>query len=156
MTYRVPGIHEETPNHFLEVSPQLAEQRELSSGQWVDITSRQGELRTQVLVTDRVVGNQLYAPLNSAKHPVNQLTSSNVDRETNTPAYKDTAVKIKALPWKGPNPLPPINFRYGHPTPQRGVEVERKWKRADYSLPGSGLVQIKTNGNRTTNNGKTN
>lgn len=156
MTYRVPGIHEETPHHFLEVSPDLAKERDLSTGQWVDISSRQGELRTQVLITDRVMGNQLYAPLNSAQHPVNLLTSSNVDRETDTPAYKDTAVKIKALPWKGANPLPPINFRWGHPTPQRGVEVERKWKRPDYTFPGSGLVQIKTNGNRTAKDGKTN
>ena len=146
MTYRVPGIREETPHHFLEVSPALAKQRELSTGQWVDIASRNGELRTRVLVTDRVHGNQLYAPLNSAQHPVNLLTSSNVDRETNTPAYKDTAVRIKSLPWKGADPLPPINFRYGHPTPQNGVEVERKWKRPDYTPPGSGLVQIQTNG----------
>jgi len=32
-----------------------------------------------------------------------------------------------------------------------GVEVERKWKRADYREPGSngnGLVQIRTAGNR--------
>ncbi|MGC2160916.1 MAG: formate dehydrogenase subunit alpha [Silvibacterium sp.] len=144
MTYRVPGILEETPNHFIEVSPELAGQRELSTGQWVDITSRNGELRTQVLVTDRVKDNQLYAPLNSARQPVNLLTSNNVDRQTNTPAYKDTAVKLKALPWKGKNPLPPINFRNGHPTPQKGVEVERKWKRADYTPPGSGLVQIQT------------
>jgi len=156
MTYRVPGIHEETPNHFLEVSPDLAKERDLSTGQWVDVSSRQGELRTQVLVTERVKGNQLYAPLNSALHPVNNLTSSNVDRETDTPAYKDTAVKIKALPWKGANPLPPINFRYGHPTPQRGVEVERKWKRPDYTLPGSGLVQIRTNSIGTASDGKTN
>ncbi len=144
MTYRVPGIQEETPSHFLEVSPELAGQRELSTGQWVDVSSRDGELRTQVLVTDRVKGNQLYAPLNSSRNPVNLLTSNNVDRETNTPAYKDTAVKLKALPWKGKDPLPPINFRHGHPTPQRGVEVERKWKRADYTPPGNGLVQIRT------------
>jgi formate dehydrogenase major subunit len=144
MTYRVPGIQEETPNHFLEVSPELVAQRDLSTGQWVDVSSRDGDLRTQVLVTDRVKGNQLYAPLNSARNPVNLLTSNNVDRETNTPAYKDTAVKIKALPWKGKDPLPPMNFRHGHPTPQRGVEVERKWKRADYTPPGSGLVKIQT------------
>jgi formate dehydrogenase major subunit len=156
MTYRVEGIREETPHHFIEVSPELAEQRDLSTGQWVDVISRDGELRTQVLVTDRVKGIQLYAPLNSANDPVNLLTSSNVDRQTDTPAYKDTAVKIKGLPWKGANPLLPINFRNGHPTPQRGVEVERKWKRPDYTMPGSGLVQIQTNGHRTTDNGKAN
>jgi formate dehydrogenase major subunit len=45
-------------------------------------------------------------------------------------------------------PLGPGNFRFGTRTPQSGVEIERKWARADYSLPGtrSGdkLIQIKT------------
>jgi formate dehydrogenase major subunit len=41
--------------------------------------------------------------------------------------------------------LKPLNFRYsGKPTPQAGVEVERKWKRADYKMPGTReLVQIR-------------
>jgi formate dehydrogenase major subunit len=47
----------------------------------------------------------------------------------------------------GESPLPRINSRFGHPTPQNGVEVERKWKRSDYAPPGNGngLVQLKTN-----------
>jgi formate dehydrogenase major subunit len=48
----------------------------------------------------------------------------------------------------GPSPLPAENFRNGKRTPQAGVEIERKWRRADYRLPGEGpgdkLVQIKT------------
>jgi formate dehydrogenase major subunit len=44
----------------------------------------------------------------------------------------------------GENPLPRKNSRFGHPTPQNGVEVERKWKRPDYSPPGNGLVQLQT------------
>lgn len=148
MTYRVEGIAEETPHHFVEVSPELAEQRKLSTGQWVDLESRDGYLRTQVLVTDRVKGDQLYAPLNSAENPVNFLTGNNADRDVNTPAYKDAAVKIKPLESKGTDPLPPMNFRHGHPTPQRGVEVERKWKQPGYTPPGNGLVQIKTNGGK--------
>ncbi len=144
MTYRVPGIYAETPEPFLEISPEMAKERSLVSGQWVDLTSRHGELRTQVVVTDRVTGKQVYAPLNSPKHPINLLTGSNTDRATHTPAYKETAVKMKALPWKGSNPLPSLNFRHGHSTPQRGVEVERKWKRDDYWTPGSQLVQIQT------------
>jgi formate dehydrogenase major subunit len=94
----------------------------------------------------------VYTPLNSPKHPINLLTGNFTDRATHTPAYKETTVKMKALPWKGPNPLPPINFRNGHPTPQHGVEVERKWKRADYRMPGNtggnGLVQIQTGGTK--------
>jgi len=132
----------------MEISPAMAEERGLTTGQWVDVTSRNGELRTQVVVTDRVEGKQVFMPLNRPKHPVNLLTGNNTDRATHTPAYKETTVKMKTLPWKGPNPLPPLNFRHGHPTPQNGVEVERKWKRADYRAPGSsasnGLVQIQT------------
>jgi formate dehydrogenase major subunit len=29
-----------------------------------------------------------------------------------------------------------VYHRFGHSTPQRGVEVERKWQRPDYRLPG--------------------
>jgi formate dehydrogenase major subunit len=46
----------------------------------------------------------------------------------------------------GESPLPRRNHRFGHPTPQHGVEVERKWRRADYHPPGTpsgnGLLQI--------------
>ncbi len=146
MTYRVPGIHQETPDRWVEVSPELAEQQNILSGQWVDITSKRDTLRMRVLVTDRVKGNQLYMPLNSPSHPVNLLTSSQVDDVTHTPAYKELAVKMTVLPWRGDNPLKTLNFRNGKPTPQNGVEVERKWRRKDYRQPGTAtqLVQIET------------
>jgi formate dehydrogenase major subunit len=51
---------------------------------------------------------------------------------------------MDVLPYHGPSPLPRMNHRFGHPTPQQGVEVERKWRRTDYREPGSDLVQIKT------------
>jgi formate dehydrogenase major subunit len=144
MTTRVHGIHEETPERYLEVSPELAEERKIESGRWVRVTSRHGSLVIKVLVTTRVHGKQVYLPLLSQEGPVNVLTGSHTDSATNTPAFKETAVKINVLPEKGSNPLKPLNFRYsGKPTPQIGVEVERKWKRADYHMPGSaGLVQI--------------
>jgi formate dehydrogenase major subunit len=45
---------------------------------------------------------------------------------------------------KRDSPLTKENFRNGHPTPQLGVEVERKWNQPGYSLPGNPLVQIET------------
>lgn len=42
----------------------------------------------------------------------------------------------------GDNPLPARNFRWGHPTPQTGVEVERKWARPDYVYPGGELPML--------------
>ena len=142
MTYRVPGIRLKAPDTFLEVSLALAKERGLESGRWVKVMSRDGEINIRVLVTDRVTGNQLYAPLNSQKQPINTLTSNNVDTATHTPAYKETPVKIELLPMKDRSPLPPTNHRFHTATPQNGVEVERKWARPDYRMPGLNLVQI--------------
>jgi len=144
LTYRTEGIREKTPDTFVEVSPELAEERGIQSGTWVRLTSRYGQVRVRALVTDRVTGKELYMPMNSTESPVNRLTSSFTDPATHTPAYKEAAVRIEVLPEVGESPLPRINFRFGHPTPQHGVEVDRKWKRADYHIPGNGLVQIET------------
>jgi len=145
MTYRSEGIREKTPDTFVEVSPELAEERGIQSGTWVQLTSRYGQLRVRALVTDRVQGKELYMPMNSVESPVNRLTSSHTDSVTHTPAYKEASVHLRVLPEVGESPLPRINHRFGHPTPQHGVEVERKWKRPDYRMPGNGLVQIQTN-----------
>jgi formate dehydrogenase major subunit len=146
MTYRVPGIKEKTPDVFVEVSPMLAKERGIQSGTWVQLTSRYGQVRVRAVVTDRVHGKELYMPMNSVESPVNRLTSSHTDVVTHTPAYKEASVSMRVLPEAtGENPLPRTNSRFGHPTPQRGVEVERKWNRPDYSLPGNELIQIQTN-----------
>jgi formate dehydrogenase major subunit len=137
LTYRTEGIREKTPDTFVEVSPELAAERKLTSGAWVELASRYGQLRVRALVTDRVKGRELYLPMNSATSPVNRLTSSHTDAVTHTPAYKETSVSLRVLGEVGENPLPRGNHRNGQPTPQAGVEVERKWKRADYRMPGS-------------------
>jgi formate dehydrogenase major subunit len=144
MTHRVMGIREETPERYIEISEELAAERSIESGRWVRVTSRHGSLVIKVVVTSRVVGKQVYLPLLSREGPVNVLTGSHTDSATNTPAFKETAVRIKLLPEQGTNPLKPLNFRNsGQPTPQDGVEVERKWRRSDYRKPGTqNLVQI--------------
>ena len=142
LTYRVPGIEEKTPDTFVEVSPQLAEERGLQSGSWVRLISRYGEVRVRALVTDRVRGHELYMPMNSSEIIVNRLTSSHTDPATDTPAYKETSVQMDVLPEVGDSPLPRINWRFGHPTPQNGVEVERKWRRPDYRIPGTSFLRV--------------
>jgi formate dehydrogenase major subunit len=144
MTYRTEGIREKTPCTFVEVSPELADERGVQTGSWVQLTSRYGKVRAQAVVTTRVHGNELYMPMNSTDEPVNRLTGSHTDKATHTPAYKETSVQLRVLGQTGDDPLPRTNSRHGHPTPQTGVEVERKWKRSDYRQPGDRLVQIQT------------
>jgi formate dehydrogenase major subunit len=142
LTYRVEGIRQKTPDTWVEVSPKLAKERGIVSGTRVQLTSRHGQVRLRALVTDRVHDKQLYMPMNSTESAVNRLTSSHSDPITHTPAYKESAVRLQVLPEVDESPLPRINSRFGHPTPQLGVQVERKWNRSDYSIPGNGLVQI--------------
>ena len=108
------------------------------------LASPYGAVKAQALVTERVTGNELYMPMNSVDEPVNRLTGSYTDKVTHTPAYKETAVSLTVLDQGGDSPLPRTNSRFGHPTPQKGVEVERKWARSDYRQPGDGLVRIES------------
>ncbi|RXH58833.1 Formate dehydrogenase related protein [Granulicella sibirica] len=148
MTYQSEGIKEITPITFLEVSPELAKERGIETGRYVQIKSPYGQVKVQVLVTNRVEGKQLYMPMNSILEPVNKMTGNHMDRATHTPAYKEISVHMTVLEERGKNPLPWGNFRNGHRTPQTGVEVEHKWARPDYKLPGTRaadeLVQIKS------------
>jgi formate dehydrogenase major subunit len=148
MSYKIPGIREIAPETFVEVSPELARERGVETGQYVELESPYGRVRVQVLVTHRVQGKQMYMPMNSVVEPVNKMTSGHLDRATHTPAYKELAVKMTVLPEIGQSPLPRKNFRFGTRTPTEGVEVERKRERSDYHVPGTEaqdkLVQIKT------------
>ena len=142
LTYRTAGIAAKAPDTFVEVSPELAAERKLTTGSWVQLTSRYGKIRLRAVVTDRVHGKELYVPMNSVENAINRLTSSHTDPVTHTPAFKEVAVKMTVLGEVGKSPLPRTNSRWWHPTPQRGVEVERKWQRPDYHLPGPKLIQI--------------
>lgn len=144
MTYKSKGLAREMPTSFIEVSPELAEERGISEGAEVKLISETGEVTGSVHITDRVSGKELYLPLNSnGKLAVNYLTDNRVDKDTNTPAYKETAVKMKVMKKKGKSPLPDHNFRRGNRQPRIGVEVEQKWDRDDYIFPGS---QVKHDG----------
>ena len=49
LTYRTEGIREKTPDTFVEVSPELAEERGIQSGTWVQLISRYGKVRVRAL-----------------------------------------------------------------------------------------------------------
>ena len=79
LTYRVDGIREKTPDTFVEVSPELAEERGLQSGTWVRLISRYGQVRVRALVTDRVQRARALHADELDREPVNALTSSHTD-----------------------------------------------------------------------------
>lgn len=135
-TGRSPGIDGLLPNWFVEVSPELARERGIKEGSRVRISSRRGSLEVPALVTDRVHGNVLFMSIHQGKPGLNHLTGEHHDPVVNTPAFKETAVKLEVLPEAtNGSPLPPHNFRYGCRTPNDGVPVEQKWAQEEYVLP---------------------
>ncbi|HEU5140710.1 MAG TPA: molybdopterin-dependent oxidoreductase, partial [Bacillales bacterium] len=144
MTYKSEGITRKTPSAWIEVSPELAEDRGIKEGSLIRLISETGSIKGRVVVTDRVRGNELYVPLNdNGKTAINYLTNNDVDYATNTPAYKEVPVKMKVIDVDGDSPLPSNNHRRGNRQPQIGVKVEKKWERDDYTFPGS---RVRTDG----------
>ncbi|MFQ3546029.1 formate dehydrogenase subunit alpha [Halobacillus rhizosphaerae] len=138
MTYKSEGIARKTPNSFVEVSPELAKERGIEEGAQVKLISDAGSATGRVTITDRVSGKELFMPLNdNGKSAINFLTDNRVDKDSNTPAYKEIAVKMKILKKEGESPIPSNNHRRGEPVPQVSVKVEKKWQREDYEFPGS-------------------
>ncbi|KSU80360.1 formate dehydrogenase major subunit [Fictibacillus enclensis] len=135
MTYRSEGLTHKVPHPWVEVSPELARERELEDGALVGLTSPYGHVEVRVIVTDRVKGNELYLTMNTSEdiEAVNKLTSSYHDIITHTPAYKEMDVRMEVLETSGEPPLPKVNHRFGNRIPQISVRVEAKWKRDDFT-----------------------
>ncbi|MET3289015.1 UNVERIFIED_CONTAM: formate dehydrogenase major subunit [Brevibacillus sp. OAP136] len=134
MTNKSKGIQYKVPDVFVEVAPALAQERGVKDGTMVRLVSPYGAIKLRALVTDRVQGMELYVPMHSVSHEnaINILTGNAVDVRTQTPAYKQTKVRMEILAEIGKVPLPKYNPRYAKRNPQLGVQVERKWAREDY------------------------
>ncbi|MCQ6277560.1 formate dehydrogenase subunit alpha [Bacillus sp. V3B] len=152
MTYKSEGITYKVPELWLEVSPELAEERNIQTGSLVRLTSPYGHVTVRVWVTDQVKGKELYLPMHTTegKGAVNKLTSSYHDKITHTPNYKEMQVKMEVLEKDGESPLPHHNFRFGNPQPHIGVETDKKWNRSDFtSIPemveSEGLIDGESN-----------
>lgn len=125
-----------SPNWFVEISPQLAQARDLKEGEWVELKSRRGTVEVPVVVTDRVAGNVLFIPIHHGKPGVNGLTGEHHDPDVNTPAYKEIAVSMTKLARRPqPNPIPRHNFRHGRRTPLDHLPIEQKWQQEGYVEP---------------------
>ncbi|XRG76953.1 formate dehydrogenase subunit alpha [Rossellomorea sp. GAMAL-10_SWC] len=134
MTNKSYGIQLKVPEIFVEVSPELARERGIKDGSLVRLVSPYGALKLPALVTDRVQKNELFLPMNSTskESAINFLTGPAKDHRTNTPAYKQTKVRMEVLRVEGESPLPKSNPRNKKRNPQNGVEVQRKWEREGY------------------------
>lgn len=138
LTWKSYGISKLAPEVYVEVSPDAAARKNLKTGDRVVLKSRVGRAVASVVVTDRVSANRLYMGLHGqADDAVNLLSGDERDPSSKTPAYKELPVILEKLEGAHPGtpPLPAINYRHHirNRVAQVGVNVEEKWKRADYA-----------------------
>lgn len=90
-------LEEHAPEEYAELNPLDAKRLKLDDGEIVRIASRRGELRTKVMVTDRVPQGVVFMTLHYAESPVNVLTNAAHCKVAKTYEYKVCAVKISKI-----------------------------------------------------------
>jgi formate dehydrogenase major subunit len=82
------------PEDVLEINPQDAAARGLKDEDWARITSRFGQTKLRVKLSERVNPGVVYTTFHHPQSRVNALTSDLSDWATNCPEYKVTAVEV--------------------------------------------------------------
>jgi len=77
----------------LEIHPVDAEDRGISTDDWVGIQSRVGNTVLRAVVTERVQPGVIYTTFHFPESGANIVTTDNSDWATNCPEYKVTAVQ---------------------------------------------------------------
>ncbi len=97
MTRRTSTLDREVPVGYVEVNPEDAKNLKLRKGSLVRVSSRRGQIETQVLVTDKVKQGTVFIPFHFREAAANVLTNPAVDPVAKIPEYKVCAVKIEKL-----------------------------------------------------------
>ncbi|MEV1292122.1 formate dehydrogenase subunit alpha [Pseudonocardia sp. NPDC049635] len=79
---------------LLEIHPHDAEDRGISDGDFVEITSRVGSTRLRARLSDRMPVGVVYTTFHHPVSGANVVTTENSDWATNCPEYKVTAVQV--------------------------------------------------------------
>ncbi len=97
MTRKVRAFNMRYSEEKLGINPADAARLSLAEGDWVRVSSRRGELRTRVILTDVNPPGLVYLNFHFAEVPANALTGAACDRRAGTPDFKVTAVKIEKI-----------------------------------------------------------
>ena len=87
-------LEEAFPEPILEMHPDDAHQLEVVSGDWVQVTSRRGEVVCRVMVTGRSPSGTVFLPFHFVEAAANLLTLDKIDPRAKIPDFKMTAVQL--------------------------------------------------------------
>jgi formate dehydrogenase major subunit len=97
MTRRSWALDREFPHGFMEINPQDAQKLGLKERGKVKVTSKTGEVITEVHITDKISVGIVFMTFHFSEVAVNNLIGKNLDPVVQIPEYKVCAVKIEGV-----------------------------------------------------------
>ncbi|MCP4315895.1 MAG: formate dehydrogenase subunit alpha [Hyphomicrobiales bacterium] len=94
MSRRSRGLDHMQPEGEVEVHPEDARRFNLKDGCMARITTKRGSIDVKVTVSDKIPEGSIFYPFHFEEAPANRLIAATLDKASQTPAYKRTAVKI--------------------------------------------------------------
>ncbi|MFW9876653.1 MAG: molybdopterin oxidoreductase family protein, partial [Candidatus Thorarchaeota archaeon] len=95
MTRRAYTLDQTIPEGYVEIHPETASEVGVKDGEYVDVSSRRGTIKTKAKVTERVVKGSVFIPFHFAEAAANVLTNPALDPIAKIPELKVCAVKIE-------------------------------------------------------------
>jgi formate dehydrogenase major subunit/formate dehydrogenase alpha subunit len=95
MTRRSWALDREFPHGYMEINPQDAEKLGLRQRGRVKVSSKIGEIITEVNITDKIAPGVVFIPFHFGEAAVNKLVGKNLDPVVQIPEYKVCAVRIE-------------------------------------------------------------
>ena len=93
---RTSSLDKIWPECTVEMHPNDATKLSLHMGDWVDVSSRRGEITARLLVTKRSQEGMVFIPFHFAEAAANLLTHDLIDEIAKIPDYKICAIKVEA------------------------------------------------------------
>ena len=92
---RASSLDKIWPECTVEMNPQDAARLGLEMGDWVDVSSRRGQITARLLVTQRSQEGVIFIPFHFAEAAANELTHNLLDERAKIPDYKVCGVRIE-------------------------------------------------------------
>ena len=95
MTRRAKALNHYCPEAALEINPEDAKNLSINDGDKIVVSSRRGNITTNVKVSERVEKGVVFGCFHFAESAINNLTNPVLDPVAKIPEYKVCAVNIK-------------------------------------------------------------
>lgn len=91
---------------YVEINPEDALEINIEEGRTVRVTSRRGTVEGKAKITDRVAPGMIFLPFHFSEASANVLTAAVTDPDSDTPAYKISAVNIEKVTEENSGKIP--------------------------------------------------